>query len=52
MNWMGQTYLLKIKTNRVGLLEKSKMQELYEEGYIQTKKMLQNNILIKLKYMG
>ena len=48
----GTDYLLKIKTNRVGLLEKSKMQELYEEGYIQTKKMLQNNILIKLKYMG
>ena len=42
----GTDYLLKIKTNRVGLLEKSKMQELYEEGYIQTKKMLQNNILI------
>ena len=41
----GTDYLLKIKTNRVGLLEKSKMQELYEEGYIQTKKMLQNNIL-------
>lgn len=42
----GTDYLLKIKTNRVGLLEKSKMQELYEEGYLQTKKMLQNNILI------
>lgn len=44
--WDGTDYLLKIETNRVGLLEKSKMQELYEEGYIQTKKMLQNNILI------
>lgn len=36
--WDGTDYLLKIETNRVGLLEKSKMQELYEEGYIQTKK--------------
>lgn len=44
--WDGTDYLLKIEINRVGLLEKSKMQELYEEGYIQTKKMLQNNILI------
>ena len=44
--WDGTDYLLKIETNRVGLLEKSKMQELYEEGYIQTKKMLENNILI------
>lgn len=44
--WDGTDYLLKIETNRVGLLEKSKMQESYEEGYIQTKKMLENNILI------
>lgn len=44
--WDGTDYLLKIETNRVGLLEKSKMHELYEEGYLQTKKMLENNILI------
>lgn len=39
--WDGTDYLLKIKTNSVGLLDKSKMKELYEEGYKQTK----NNIL-------
>ena len=44
--WDGTDYLLKIETNRVGLLEKSKMHELYEEGYLQTKKMLEDNILI------
>lgn len=44
--WDGIDYLLKIETNRVGLLEKSKMHELYEEGYLQTKKMLEDNILI------
>lgn len=44
--WDGTDYLLKIKTNRVGLLEKSKMHELYEEGYLQTKKMLEDKILI------
>lgn len=35
--WDGTDYLLKIKTNDVGLLQKNKMQELYEEGYKQTK---------------
>lgn len=44
--WDGTDYLLKIETNRVGLLEKSKMHELYEKGYLQTKKMLEDNILI------
>lgn len=36
--WDGTDYLLKIETTKVGLLEKSKMQELYEQGYLQTKK--------------
>lgn len=35
--WDGTDYLLKIKTNNVGLLDKSKMDELYHDGYIQTK---------------
>ena len=48
--WDGTDYLLKIETNRVGLLEKSKMHELYEEGYLQTKKMLENKIFHEIIY--
>ncbi len=35
--WDGTDCLLKIKTNNVGLLDRSKMSELYNEGYFQTK---------------
>lgn len=35
--WDGTDYLLKIKTSNVGLLDKSKVDELYYDGYIQTK---------------
>lgn len=48
--WDGTDYLLKIETNRAGLLEKSKMHELYEEGYLQTKKMLENKIFHEIIY--
>lgn len=35
--WDGADYLLKIQEPKVGLLEKKKMKELYNEGYAQTK---------------
>ena len=35
--WDGTECLLKIKTNNIGLLDRSKMSELYKEGYFQTK---------------
>ncbi len=35
--WDGTDCLLKIKTNNIGLLDRSKMSELYKEGYFQTK---------------
>lgn len=35
--WDGADYLLKIKEPKVALLEKSKADELYDEGYFQTK---------------
>lgn len=35
--WDGSDYLLKIKEPKVGLLERSKIDELYNEGYFQTK---------------
>lgn len=35
--WDGTDYLLEIKSNHVGLLQKSKLEELYKDGYIQTK---------------
>lgn len=38
--WDGTDYLLKIKEPRTGLLEKSKMEELYYEGYNQTKEKI------------
>lgn len=38
--WDGADYLLKIKEPKVGLLEKKKMNELYHEGYIQTKQKI------------
>jgi len=38
--WDGADYLLKIKEPKVGLLEKKKMNELYQEGYIQTKQKI------------
>lgn len=40
--WDGSDYLLTIETEGVGLLEKKKMQELYYEGYRQTKEYLKN----------
>ena len=33
--WDGTDYLLEIKSNHVGLLQKSKLEELYKDGYIQ-----------------
>lgn len=44
--WDGTDYLLKIKTDNIGLLDKNKMKELYNEGYYQTKSKIQD---IKLK---
>ncbi len=35
--WDGTDYLLEIESRHVGLLEKSKLEELYMDGYIQTK---------------
>ena len=46
--WDGTDYLLKIKEPRVGLLDKSKIDELYNEGYKQTKQQI-NKIKQKLK---
>lgn len=40
--WDGTDYLLKIQTNNIGLLDKKHMNELYEEGYIQTKKKIKD----------
>lgn len=40
--WDGTDYLLNIQTENVGLLEKSKMDELYMEGYNQTKNKIQD----------
>ncbi len=45
--WEGTDYLLKIDTASVGLLEKTKIEELYNQGYEQTKKKI-NEIKIKL----
>lgn len=38
--WDGADYLLEIKTQNVGLLEKKRIDELYYEGYIQAKKFI------------
>lgn len=35
--WDGTDCLLKIKTDNIGLLDRSKMAQLYKEGYFQTK---------------
>lgn len=40
--WDGTDYLLKIDTPNVGLLERKKMKELYNNGYMQTKSMIKN----------
>lgn len=40
--WDGSDYLLKIKEPKVGLLEKKKINELYQEGYIQTKQKIED----------
>lgn len=40
--WDGSDYLLKIKEPKVGLLEKKKIDELYHEGYIQTKQKIRD----------
>lgn len=40
--WDGSDYLLKIKEPKVGLLEKKKINELYHEGYIQTKQKIRD----------
>jgi len=44
--WDGTDYLLKIKTDNIGLLDKSKMSQLYKEGYFQTKNSISE---IKMK---
>lgn len=46
--WDGTDYLLKIKTSNMGLLEKKRLQELYENGYNQTKEKIKD-IKEKLK---
>ena len=38
--WDGTDYLLEIKTNSMGLLDKSRIDELYEDGYNQTKRQI------------
>ena len=38
--WDGSDYLLEIKTQNVGLLEKKRLDELYYEGYIQAKEFI------------
>lgn len=38
--WEGTDYLLKIAEPKVGLLEKNRSDELYNEGYFQTKKVI------------
>lgn len=38
--WDGTDYLLKIEHDNVGLLDWEKVDELYEQGYVQTKKKL------------
>lgn len=38
--WDGTDYLLEIECNNVGLLDWRRLDELYEEGYVQTKKKL------------
>lgn len=40
--WDGTDYLLEIKEPKTGLLEKSKMLELYNEGYMQTKAKIED----------
>lgn len=45
--WNGTDYLLNIKTDKVGLLEKSQLDYLYNEGYMQTKSNM-NDIKRKL----
>jgi NTE family protein len=40
--WDGTDYLLKIETEKIGLLDNKKIKELYDEGYIQTKKNIKN----------
>lgn len=47
--WDGTDYLLKIKEPKVGLLEKKRIRELYDEGYYQTKakiKDIKSNLMI------
>ncbi len=46
--WDGSDYLLKIKEPKVALLDKSKIDELYNEGYTQTKAQIKQ-IKQKLK---
>lgn len=43
--WDGSDYLLEIKTQNVGLLEKKKMDKLYYEGYFQAKSFIKENKL-------
>lgn len=40
--WDGTDYLLEIETNNVGLLDWKKVDELYEQGYEQTKQKIKN----------
>ena len=40
--WDGTDYLLNIQTDNVGLLKKKKMNQLYTEGYNQTKKKIKD----------
>ena len=39
--WNGTDYLLKIKEPRVNLLDYSKLNKLYENGYNQTKEKIE-----------
>ena len=41
--WSGTDYLLEIKTNTNGLLDKKHLDKLYQKGYIQTKQFIKNN---------
>ena len=45
----GSDYTIKIKSEKVGLLDTSRIDELYEIGYTATKKELKNIDFLKIK---
>ena len=45
----GSDYFIKVKSEKVSLLDMSKIDEFYKMGYEQTKEFIKNNKIIKLK---